>query len=120
MKKTLGKDQRLKSKTAIKALFENGETQKKFPLRMVYKPAFKKDQEAPKIMVSVPKRNFKLAVDRNRIKRQIREAYRLQKDQVKLHKNYNILFIFLGNRKQTSTTISKAMQQLLIEFNKKV
>lgn len=70
------KSERLCSRKAIEALFASGNRSfTAFPLRVVYKPA-----EETQIMISVSKRHFKHAVDRNRAKRQIREAWRLNRD----------------------------------------
>lgn len=79
MRFTLGQEERLKSKKLIGRLYEEGKSIKVFPLRMVYIPA-KQDLKFPvQVGVSVPKRNFKKAVDRNRIKRLLREVYRKEK-----------------------------------------
>lgn len=69
-------NERLKSRKAIDALFLSGNVVKNFPFRLVYHEL----EELPvniQIGFSVPKRSFKKAVDRNRIKRQLRELYRL-------------------------------------------
>ena len=67
------------SNLLIEALFENGSSQSvsAFPLRAVYQTIERREGHAPvQILISVPKKRFKHAVDRNRVKRQIREAYR--------------------------------------------
>lgn len=75
MKLTYNKDEKLKSKKAIEALFLKGKSVSAYPLRLVYL----KNDDINKIGVSVSKKNFKRAVDRIRIKRLLREAYRLNK-----------------------------------------
>ena len=74
-----------------------------------------------RIMPSVPKRNFKKAVDRNRIKRLIREAYRLQKEFLiktlkKQNKNVIIMLLYSGKKiitfKETETKIVLILQQI--------
>ena len=70
------------SNLLIEALFENGSSQSvsAFPLRAVYQTVERREGHAPvQILISVPKKRFKHAVDRNRVKRQIREAYRRHK-----------------------------------------
>ena len=73
MKFTLGKEERLKSRKLIGRLYTEGETIKKFPLRMVYLQTEHTSNYPAQVGVSVPKRLFKKAVDRNRIKRLLRE-----------------------------------------------
>ena len=75
---TLGKEERLCSRKAIDELFGGGhKSVTAYPIRAVYMPS---EQTGVRVMVSVSKRHFKRAVKRNRIKRQLREAYRLQKE----------------------------------------
>ena len=71
--------EKLKSKKLLDALFSSGKKINGFPIKLVYKPLDFEDDCLIKVGVSVPKRNFKKAVDRNRIKRLMREAYRLNK-----------------------------------------
>ena len=75
---TLCKAERLNSKILIGKMFEGGVSKSFsiFPIRVVYMPV--EQGEAPaSILISVSKRRFKRAVKRNRVKRQIREAYRV-------------------------------------------
>ena len=76
MLNTLHKSERLDKKKVIDKMFSGGARSfSVFPLRVVYLPV--EELEAPvSILVSVSKRRFKRAVKRNRVKRQIREAYR--------------------------------------------
>lgn len=80
-KHTLSVQERLKSKVLIEKIFREGKSKASAPLRLVYlETASTKNQQEPiQIMVSVSKRLFPKAVDRNAIKRQLREAYRKQK-----------------------------------------
>ena len=90
MKHTLGKEERLKSKKLIEKLYAEGNSVKAFPLRMMYLKTQHTSDYPAQVGVSVPKRNFKLAVDRNRIKRLMRETYRLQKEIVYNENNKEI------------------------------
>jgi ribonuclease P protein component len=75
---TFSKSERLCSKVLIERLFEKGKSFNSFPFKVTWMEIA--ESTAPvKIVISVPKRIFKKAVDRNRLKRQIREVYRKEK-----------------------------------------
>lgn len=76
----LPKRQRLKSRKQIDSLFAEGKGFAVFPLRVVYRFQSMAEKGGVQVGVSASKRHFKKAVDRNRIKRLLREAYRLQKE----------------------------------------
>jgi len=79
MRYTFKKSEHLKSRAQIDRLFSEGKSLKSFPLRMVYLN-LEYQAEAPfQAGFSVPKKKFKKAVNRNRIKRMMKEAYRLHK-----------------------------------------
>lgn len=77
---TFSKDERLCSRTSIKDLFTNGTSFFKYPFKVIIKKNTDENELFHRILISVPKRSFKKAVDRNKIKRLIREAYRLNKE----------------------------------------
>lgn len=80
MKKTFKKEERLCNKSLLNKLFHSGSSFVVYPFRMVYtEVALEKVQSPVSVVISVSKRRFKAAPDRNRIKRLIREAYRQQK-----------------------------------------
>jgi ribonuclease P protein component len=76
-----GKAEKLKSRKVVEELFARGKSISVFPIRTSYKflPLPADGKVVLQVGVSVSKRNFKRAVDRNRIKRLLREVYRLQK-----------------------------------------
>ncbi|MGB1317379.1 MAG: ribonuclease P protein component, partial [Flavobacteriales bacterium] len=76
---TFGKKEKLCSKLVIDELFRSGKSFKTYPLRVIYNPLEESDSTA-KLLISVPKKRFGKAVSRNRIKRLIRETYRLNKN----------------------------------------
>ena len=79
---TLSKEERICSKKLMEQLFNGGtaRSMSSFPLRVVFTTVERQPGQPPaSIIVSVPKRHFKHAVDRNRVKRQLREAYRHHK-----------------------------------------
>lgn len=91
---TLGKKERLKSRKAIDELFQNGKRFTVPPFRIYY--IITKGDEL-QFGVGASTKNFKKAVDRNRIKRLVREAYRLQKKPLQelLLNNSNALDLFI-------------------------
>lgn len=99
---TLGKTERLKSRKQIEQLFKEGKTFAVSPLRIYYTIQPTSAILSPlQFGVAVGTKHFKHAVDRNRIKRLLREAYRLQKndlyEQLKLKKtSVNVFFIYTG------------------------
>ena len=115
MNNTLGKTERLKSKKLIKKLFEEGVSIKNFPFRLVY---ITTEKPPIKSSFSVPKRNFKKAVDRNRIKRLIKEAYRLEKKNLVKTLSFNCIFMitFLGKKEPTFSEVQKKIGELLKLF----
>lgn len=79
MKQTFKKEERLHEKKLIGTLFKEGKSFYKFPFKVVYFKLEEAQAYPAKVLISVSKHNFKRAVDRNRIKRLIREAYRKNK-----------------------------------------
>ena len=103
MKFTFNKKDKLKSKTLIEQLFSEGKSVSAFPLRLVYMPTTFNDGALFKTGVSVSKRNFKKAVDRNRIKRLMREAFRLHKHDYinNMSVPYAFMILYIGKDKPT-------------------
>jgi ribonuclease P protein component len=122
MKQTLGKQERLKSKTLIGNLYKEGKAVKKYPLRLVYLQAEHSSQYPAQVGVSVPKRNFKKAVHRNRLKRLLRETYRKQKQLVydNIDKPYVFMISYIGKEKLSYHEIEIKMKQLLEAFIVKI
>ena len=98
---TLGKEERLKSRKQIEQLFNEGKKITISPFRISYlfiAPLI--DHYSPlSFGIAVSNKNFKRAVDRNRIKRLVREAWRLQKNELKEKlksngKQLNVFFIY--------------------------
>lgn len=78
MDNTYNKSEKLKARKTIEKLFTEGKSVSKYPLRLVYIETDSRDA-LPQLSVSVSKKYFKKAVDRNYFKRCLREAYRLNK-----------------------------------------
>ncbi len=98
---TFRKDEKLKSRKTIEQLFKEGNSFSNFPFRVLWK--FTEARTSPlQTGFAVSSKHFKKAVDRNRIKRLMREAYRLQKNKLdaalKIHKRQlAVFFIYVGN-----------------------
>lgn len=122
MKNTLGKEERLKSRKLIEKLYAEGNSVKKFPLRMVYIQTEHTSYFPAQVGVSVPKRIFKLAVKRNRIKRLMRETYRLQKEIVynNIDKPYVYMISYIGKEEIKYEELYVKMEQLLTIFINKI
>lgn len=122
MKYTLGKQERLKSKKLIDKLYKEGSSVKAFPLRMVFLQTEHTSDYPAQIGVSVAKRNFKKAPDRNRLKRLMRESYRLQKEIVynNLEVPYVFMISYLGKEEKDYEEIYAKMNKLLNLFIKEI
>ena len=108
----------LKSKLAFDNLFKEGKSIKAFPVRLVYVPWQSDSPNGIQVGFSVPKKRFKLAVDRNRIKRQLREAYRLNKSSylTEPKQQWALLFIYLPAEKLEYQSIESGIQRCLKRF----
>ncbi|WP_298117651.1 ribonuclease P protein component [Flavobacterium sp.] len=89
------KNEKLKSRKTIDLLFTEGKSVSKFPLRLVYIPLQESDEKI-KFGVSVSKKHFKKAVDRNYFKRVLRECYRLNKNLIldKINQPFAVMFFY--------------------------
>ena len=119
MNQNYSKTAKLKSKKLIEQLFEEGRSVKAFPLRMVYvETPLPFDGIHVQAGVSVSKRNHKLAVTRNRIKRLLRESYRLEKSRLDTKgATFAFLIIYTSRDVLSQKEVSKAMVKLLNRFN---
>ena len=122
MKFTYNQKEKLKSKKRIDQLFTEGQSVSAFPLRLVYLSTTFEDDVIAKTGVSVSKRNFKTAVDRNRIKRLMREAYRLNKAHFfnNLSTPHAFMILYIGKDKPTFEQVETRMKVLFEKFSNKV
>lgn len=116
---TFGKAEHLCRLSEIERLFSAGSRSATvYPMRIVYRPvSVHPDETAVKVLISVAKRRLHHAVDRNRAKRQIREAYRLQKhivgEALQEGHGLHIGLIWLGDRPLPTDKIHQAVGKLL-------
>jgi len=112
------KNEKLKSKISIGLLFSEGKSVSKYPLRLVYHSGSLNENEKIKIGVSVSKKNFKKAVDRNHFKRILRETYRLNKHILldNLDKPYAFMFFYQTKERLSYEEINTKTIQLFEKF----
>jgi len=115
---SFSKHEKLKSKQLIDRLFAEGKSVTAFPLKLIYLETVFKDGAHLKTGVSVSKRYFKNAVGRNRIKRLLREAYRLNKPVFfnNSSTSYAFMILYLSKDGATFAEIDSKMKQLLKKF----
>lgn len=116
---TLPKKERLNSRILIEKLFAGGSKSfPAFPLRVVYIPVEGNHLPPVSLLISVPKKRFKRAVKRNRVKRQIREAFRKNKQILteplaNIGTKLAIAFIWLDNELHASEEVDLKVRKLL-------
>lgn len=123
---TLCKDERLKREQYIETLFRSGKAFSVFPLRVIWRFHPKGQEQYPvRAGFSAPKKKFRHAVDRNRIKRMIREAWRLQKHSIYAlvppDQQLHLFFIFtdatLPGQPAIMAAVSKGISKLQTAIN---
>lgn len=129
-KYTFKKNERLNSKTIIKELIEKGKTIRVFPFRIIWMPV---DNETIPVQVqmtvSVPKKSFKKATDRNYIKRRIKESYRLYKpyfthELKNLNQKIVFIIVYLSDNKLNyeivNSYLTKQLELLISDLKKNI
>lgn len=124
-----GKKERIVSRRLMEKLFSGGTSRSMsaFPLRIVYMPVERGYDEAPvQVLISVSKRHFKRAVKRNRVKRQIREAYRHNKHLLAdallptPDRALALAFIWQADELHTTENVAAAVKSLLTRLSEKI
>lgn len=117
---SLKKVERLCSKKVIDKLFSEGESFLAFPIKVVYRKVKLPNPVPVQAGFSVSKKIFKRAVKRNRIKRLMREAYRLNKQMLpplEEQQQLAVFFIFIGKELPTFAQVEKAMKKALYRLS---
>ena len=126
---TLGKEERLKSRKQIENLFDKGKSFVVTPFRVYFimntELLIHKGERELKFGTGVSAKNFKKAVDRNRIKRLTREAWRLQKNDLKellkaSGKQLNVFFIYTGKELPDFTMVKDKVAVVLKKLADKI
>ena len=117
------KGERLKSHKEIGQLFgRSSQSFGKYPLRLVWREMGERRSAFPvQLALSVPKKRFKHAVDRNRLRRRIREAYRLHKQELYEHLPEDApqlawMIIYVGKEEHDYASIARSMRKLIQRF----
>lgn len=117
------KEQKLKSLKLIDAVFKEGKSVAAYPLRMFYLPG--NPQYVLQAGVGVSKKFFAHAVDRNRIKRLLREAWRLQKNEIEQkiisqELRFSIFINYTGKDLPAPGIVAAAMNKCLLKLEKEI
>ena len=112
------KKEKLKSRKALEQLFTNGKSFSVFPVKVFYMPMTEALDHPVKVGVGVSARNFKKATDRNRIKRLLRECYRLNKLSLNTmietqQKQVAVFFLYIGKELPEYILLTEKMQAAL-------
>jgi ribonuclease P protein component len=115
---TYPKHEKLKSQKQLDLLFAEGKSVSKFPLRLVYVPVELENEEKIKFGVSVSKKHFKKAVDRNYYKRLLRECYRLNKALLleNLEKPHAMMFFYQSKDQMSFAEMNEKTKLLFEKF----
>lgn len=129
-KNTLCKEERLHGRDAVEKLFKDAGSRSMvaFPVRVVYVlvPPQADTCVNTRMLVSVPKRQFKRAVKRNRVKRQVREAYRKHKhgliEAVSSigERHLSLAFVWLDSKLYDTSVVEKKVEKLLLRIEEKL
>ena len=121
MEFSFSKNEKLKSKKLIEQLFVEGKSINHFPLKLIYLKTVFEDSSTIKTGVIAPKKNFKKATDRNRIKRLLREAYRLNKPLLfnNIEGSFAFMILYLGKEMPNYKLVEEKMKVLLQKFHEK-
>jgi ribonuclease P protein component len=104
-------------------LFEKGQTLSAYPVKLIYLGSKTDEKPEVKAMFVVPKKKFKHANDRNKLKRRMRESYRLQKSAFYLTVGpikLSLAFLYYGSKTEEYDTVFKAIAKLLNNLTKQI
>ena len=118
MRFTFGKSEKLTRKSTLEALVRSPHGAKCFPFSLRYLPAETPEGVARQVVFVAPKRNLKRAVDRNLVKRQMRELYRLHKHKINEVGHTEAWSVrYLGNRVNSYAFMEARFLELIALYN---
>jgi len=121
MKKfSLGRHSKLKSEKSISLLFQSGKTLSVYPVRLLFIISPDKLPKSSLVGFTVPKRSYKRAVDRNLLKRRMREAYRKNQELLpEIIPNLEMMFIYTGSEIMDFAIIERSVSKILTILTEK-
>lgn len=120
---SFSKKERLINKKHIELLFNEGISLNQKPLRLLYRFAGNQGSQEIRVLITVPRKKFKKAVVRNRLRRLIKEAYRLQKHLLTGHLQdltgeLHIAFIYTGEKDTIAfRDLESSLKELLLKMS---
>lgn len=111
------REERLKKEKYIQELFSKGSSFHLYPFTVLYLPANVPEASCHQTLFSVSARNFKRAVDRNKIKRRTREAFRLNKHELKPDPKLWIGLVYTAKTIEPYETVLKAVKKLVVRID---
>jgi ribonuclease P protein component len=115
------REERLSSRKAIQRLFESGKSFGYYPFRLIWKENLSVNDPMARIVISVPKKRFKRAVDRNLIRRRLKEIYRKKKPEfyeklVSINRKIDFIMIYVGDKDIEFNELDRKISALLLRF----
>jgi len=122
---TFPKSQRLTGKKEIDTVYKEGQTLKKFPFVVKYVRNVEMEDESLKALFAVPKRRISKATSRNKVRRKLKEAYRLHKHSLeKVLEDSNqkmaLFFVYTGKENANYALLEEKIQLILNELAKRI
>ncbi len=114
---SFSKEERLHGRKIIQELFTKGSSFYLHPFKIIYQNNPVQKSTYSQILITVPARTFKKSVDRNKIKRRIREGYRLNKEKLAAERKWLIAYIYVAKEILPSALIHQKISESLVTLN---
>jgi ribonuclease P protein component len=120
---TFTKQEKLTGETVVTALFQKGASYMAYPMRIVWTATKTENKPSLKVLMSVPKKKLKHAVDRNRVKRLLREAYRHHKQELTMQVieqglQVQMAFVWIPSEVLDYAKVEKKLKDALLKMQK--
>jgi ribonuclease P protein component len=118
IRETFSKSEKLCSKKAIDCLFEKGSLFYVYPFKVIYNLDKHPEEPGQRVLISIPKKYLRRSVDRNHMKRLVRESYRRLKSRIHVpvkeaKTGLNIAIIFTGRKVISFQEVNQAIEQII-------